>query len=163
MSYALLSLLALAGALPPIRPARRNLLTRPVFAAYRKLLPQMSDTEREALAAGSFWHAGDRFRARQHPLRALACRYLLVVDEPGTKLGLPEVMLGIFPGWGGMLRLPRRIGPAAAETAQRPVQVRRRPWSAQAGRAEGAAGVLSGPLRDHRHLAEAWRQCAGGA
>lgn len=45
---------------------------------------------------------------------ALACRYLLVVDEPGTKLGLPEVMLGIFPGWGGMLRLPRRIGPAAA-------------------------------------------------
>jgi 3-hydroxyacyl-CoA dehydrogenase/enoyl-CoA hydratase/3-hydroxybutyryl-CoA epimerase len=45
---------------------------------------------------------------------ALACRFLLVVDEPGTKLGLPEVMLGIFPGWGGMLRLPQRIGPAAA-------------------------------------------------
>lgn len=45
---------------------------------------------------------------------ALACRYLLAVDAPGTKFGLPEVMLGIFPGWGGMLRLPRRIGPAAA-------------------------------------------------
>jgi 3-hydroxyacyl-CoA dehydrogenase/enoyl-CoA hydratase/3-hydroxybutyryl-CoA epimerase len=45
---------------------------------------------------------------------ALACRYLLVIDEPGTKLGLPEVMLGIFPGWGGMLRLPERVGPAAA-------------------------------------------------
>lgn len=45
---------------------------------------------------------------------ALACRFLLVVDEPGTKLGMPEVMLGIFPGWGGMLRLPQRIGPAAA-------------------------------------------------
>jgi len=45
---------------------------------------------------------------------ALACRYLLAVDESGTKMGLPEVMLGIFPGWGGMLRLPRRIGPAAA-------------------------------------------------
>ena len=45
---------------------------------------------------------------------ALACRYLLAVDEPGTKLGLPEVMLGIFPGWGGMLRLPQRVGPAAA-------------------------------------------------
>ncbi|MCK6391911.1 MAG: enoyl-CoA hydratase-related protein, partial [Azonexus sp.] len=29
---------------------------------------------------------------------ALACRYLLVVDEPGTQLALPEVMLGIFPG-----------------------------------------------------------------
>ncbi len=45
---------------------------------------------------------------------ALACRYLLAVDESGTKMGLPEVMLGIFPGWGGMLRLPRRVGPAAA-------------------------------------------------
>ena len=45
---------------------------------------------------------------------ALACRYLLAVDEPGTKMGLPEVMLGIFPGWGGMLRLPQRLGPAAA-------------------------------------------------
>ncbi|WP_374344513.1 3-hydroxyacyl-CoA dehydrogenase NAD-binding domain-containing protein [Azonexus sp.] len=45
---------------------------------------------------------------------ALACRYLLAVDEPGTRLGLPEVMLGIFPGWGGMLRLPQRVGPGAA-------------------------------------------------
>ncbi|WP_306607351.1 3-hydroxyacyl-CoA dehydrogenase NAD-binding domain-containing protein [Azonexus sp.] len=45
---------------------------------------------------------------------ALACRYLLAVDEAGTKMGLPEVMLGIFPGWGGMLRLPQRVGPAAA-------------------------------------------------
>ncbi len=45
---------------------------------------------------------------------ALACRYLLAVDESGTKMGLPEVMLGIFPGWGGMLRLPKRVGPATA-------------------------------------------------
>lgn len=45
---------------------------------------------------------------------ALACRTLLVVDEPDTRLGLPEVMLGIFPGWGGMLRLPQRVGASAA-------------------------------------------------
>lgn len=45
---------------------------------------------------------------------ALACRYLLVADEPGTKLALPEVLLGIFPGWGGMLRLPQRVGPSIA-------------------------------------------------
>ncbi len=45
---------------------------------------------------------------------ALACRYLLAVDEPSTRMGLPEVMLGIVPGWGGMLRLPQRIGPQAA-------------------------------------------------
>lgn len=45
---------------------------------------------------------------------ALACRYRLVADEPGTSLALPEVMLGIFPGWGGMLRLPQVIGAPAA-------------------------------------------------
>ena len=45
---------------------------------------------------------------------ALACRYRVAVDEPGTRLALPEVMLGIVPGWGGMLRLPRLVGPAAA-------------------------------------------------
>ncbi|MDD3355259.1 enoyl-CoA hydratase-related protein, partial [Zoogloea sp.] len=45
---------------------------------------------------------------------ALACRYRLTVDEPGTRLSLPEVMLGIYPAWGGMRRLPALIGPAAA-------------------------------------------------
>ncbi|MCP5297606.1 MAG: enoyl-CoA hydratase/isomerase family protein [Rhodocyclaceae bacterium] len=45
---------------------------------------------------------------------ALACRYRVAVDEPGTRIALPEVMLGIVPGWGGMLRLPQVIGPAAA-------------------------------------------------
>jgi 3-hydroxyacyl-CoA dehydrogenase/enoyl-CoA hydratase/3-hydroxybutyryl-CoA epimerase len=45
---------------------------------------------------------------------ALACRYRVVVDEPGTRLGLPEVLLGIVPGWGGMKRLPDLIGAPAA-------------------------------------------------
>jgi 3-hydroxyacyl-CoA dehydrogenase/enoyl-CoA hydratase/3-hydroxybutyryl-CoA epimerase len=45
---------------------------------------------------------------------ALACRYRIVVDEPDTRMALPEVMLGIVPGWGGMLRLPQVVGPAAA-------------------------------------------------
>ena len=45
---------------------------------------------------------------------ALACRYRVVIDEPGTRLGLPEVMLGILPGWGGIKRLPRLTGAPAA-------------------------------------------------
>ena len=45
---------------------------------------------------------------------ALACRYRVVVDEPATRLGLPEVMLGIVPGWGGITRLPRLTGAPAA-------------------------------------------------
>ncbi len=45
---------------------------------------------------------------------ALACRYRVVVDEPATRLGLPEVMLGILPGWGGIKRLPHLTGAPAA-------------------------------------------------
>jgi 3-hydroxyacyl-CoA dehydrogenase/enoyl-CoA hydratase/3-hydroxybutyryl-CoA epimerase len=41
---------------------------------------------------------------------ALACRYRVALDEPETRLGLPEVQLGIHPGIGGSLRLPRLIG-----------------------------------------------------
>ncbi|MFM9888875.1 MAG: 3-hydroxyacyl-CoA dehydrogenase NAD-binding domain-containing protein [Burkholderiales bacterium] len=45
---------------------------------------------------------------------ALACRYRVAVDDPGTRFALPEVMLGIIPAWGGMKRLPRLVGPSAA-------------------------------------------------
>jgi 3-hydroxyacyl-CoA dehydrogenase/enoyl-CoA hydratase/3-hydroxybutyryl-CoA epimerase len=42
---------------------------------------------------------------------ALGCRYRITDDGASTKLGLPEVKLGIQPGWGGSVRLPRLIGP----------------------------------------------------
>jgi 3-hydroxyacyl-CoA dehydrogenase/enoyl-CoA hydratase/3-hydroxybutyryl-CoA epimerase len=45
---------------------------------------------------------------------ALACRYRIAADIPQTRLGLPEVRLGIHPGFGGTVRLPRLIGPVAA-------------------------------------------------
>lgn len=40
---------------------------------------------------------------------ALACRFR-VVEEAKTRIGLPEVKLGIHPAWGGSVRLPRLIG-----------------------------------------------------
>ena len=47
---------------------------------------------------------------------ALACRYRVASRDPSTRIALPEVKLGIFPGWGGSARLPRLIGaPAALE------------------------------------------------
>ncbi|HEY5593823.1 MAG TPA: 3-hydroxyacyl-CoA dehydrogenase NAD-binding domain-containing protein, partial [Nitrospiria bacterium] len=45
---------------------------------------------------------------------ALACRYRLASDHRKTRIGLPEVMLGILPAWGGTTRLPRLIGLSAA-------------------------------------------------
>lgn len=45
---------------------------------------------------------------------ALACRYRVALDEPATRLGLPEVLLGIHPGFGGTMRLTRLIGAPGA-------------------------------------------------
>lgn len=45
---------------------------------------------------------------------ALACSYRLATDRPETRISLPEVRLGIIPGFGGTVRLPRLIGPKAA-------------------------------------------------
>jgi len=45
---------------------------------------------------------------------ALACRYRIALDDPGTKLGLPEIKLGIHPGFGGAMRLPLLVGAPAA-------------------------------------------------
>jgi len=42
----------------------------------------------------------------------LACHYRVAADNPKTRLGLPEVKVGLFPGGGGTQRLPRMM-PAA--------------------------------------------------
>jgi 3-hydroxyacyl-CoA dehydrogenase/enoyl-CoA hydratase/3-hydroxybutyryl-CoA epimerase len=45
---------------------------------------------------------------------ALACRYRVASRDPSTRIGLPEVKLGIYPGWGGSVRLPLLVGVPAA-------------------------------------------------
>jgi enoyl-CoA hydratase/carnithine racemase len=44
----------------------------------------------------------------------MACRYRVCVDDPKAVLGLPEVMLGIHPGFGGTVRAVRLVGVTAA-------------------------------------------------
>ncbi len=47
---------------------------------------------------------------------ALVCDYRIAIDDEKTRLGLPKVLLGIHPGWGGTIRLPRLLGgPASLE------------------------------------------------
>ena len=45
---------------------------------------------------------------------ALACRYRVAVEDPRTRMALPEVMLGIWPLMGGVMRLPRIVAPTEA-------------------------------------------------
>ncbi|CCN05095.1 Putative acyl-CoA dehydrogenase, partial [Bordetella bronchiseptica Bbr77] len=63
----------LAAALLGIGPLRRALLSRPILAAYRKVLPAMSDTEREALEAGTVWWEGELFGGRPDWRKLLDC------------------------------------------------------------------------------------------
>ncbi len=40
----------------------------------------------------------------------LACHRIIAADNPKAKIGLPEIMVGIFPGAGGTTRLVRKMG-----------------------------------------------------
>ncbi|MDR3616535.1 MAG: 3-hydroxyacyl-CoA dehydrogenase NAD-binding domain-containing protein [Candidatus Obscuribacterales bacterium] len=41
---------------------------------------------------------------------ALSCKYRIATDSKSTKIGLPETKLGVLPGWGGTIKLPRLVG-----------------------------------------------------
>jgi 3-hydroxyacyl-CoA dehydrogenase/enoyl-CoA hydratase/3-hydroxybutyryl-CoA epimerase len=41
---------------------------------------------------------------------ALACDYIVAVEDKKTRLSLPEIKIGIHPGFGGCVRLPKRVG-----------------------------------------------------
>jgi 3-hydroxyacyl-CoA dehydrogenase/enoyl-CoA hydratase/3-hydroxybutyryl-CoA epimerase len=45
---------------------------------------------------------------------ALACHHRIALDTPGTKIGCPEVTLGLLPGGGGVVRAVRLLGIADA-------------------------------------------------
>lgn len=44
----------------------------------------------------------------------LACDYRIASDDSSTRIGLPETQLGILPGFGGCVRMPRVVGIQAA-------------------------------------------------
>lgn len=62
-------------------PLRRALITRPVFGVFKKVLPEMSSTEREALEAGDVWLEGEMFRGRPDWSKLLSFSYTKLTRE----------------------------------------------------------------------------------
>jgi acyl-CoA dehydrogenase len=76
-----------------VGPLRRALLTSPIFGLYKKILPQMSQTEQEALDAGTVWWDGDLFTGRpdwnkllNYPAAKLTAEEQAFVDGPTEEL-----------------------------------------------------------------------------
>ena len=83
---------------------------------------------------------------------ALACRMRIAARAPETRIALPEVQLGIHPGWGGTARLPRLIGAPKALA----MMLAGRAASAERALAEGLVDRLATPdalLDEARKLA----------
>jgi acyl-CoA dehydrogenase len=72
-----------------LRPLRRGLITRHILRVFRRLLPRMSDTEREAIDAGTVWWDGELFSGRPDWQRLLSAPPPRLSDEEQAFLDGP--------------------------------------------------------------------------
>ena len=87
-------LLLLAAAIPLLLPEqRRRLFTAPLFAWFQRVLPPMSDTERDAIEAGTVWWDGELFSGRpnwntllDYPKAQLSDEEQAFIDGPTEEL-----------------------------------------------------------------------------
>ena len=77
---------------------------RPIQARGLEMLEELEKGKKPVVAAihGTGFGLGTEL--------PLACHARILSNDPSTKMGLPEVKLGILPGGGGTQRLPRLIG-----------------------------------------------------
>jgi len=91
---------ALFAALSVLKPLRRAIVTRPLFAVFKKVLPAMSDTEREALEAGSIWWDADLFSGNPSWKKLLGYpQAKLSADEQAFVDGPTEELCGMLDEW----------------------------------------------------------------
>ena len=80
-----------------IRPLRKAVLTRPFLKVYRRMLPAMSDTEREALEAGTVWWDGELFTGKPDWSKLLSAKApQLTAEEQAFLDGPCEELCGMI-------------------------------------------------------------------
>jgi acyl-CoA dehydrogenase len=83
-----------------IRPLRKALISRPFLKAYMRLLPAMSQTEKEALEAGTVWWDGELFSGKPRFDKLLASKPpQLTAEEQAFLDGPCEELCRMFDDW----------------------------------------------------------------
>jgi acyl-CoA dehydrogenase len=83
-----------------VRPLRVRLVTRPFLRSYRRLLPSMSATEREALDAGTVWWDGELFTGGPNWQKLMSAKVpVLTVDEQAFLDGPCEDLCAMLDDW----------------------------------------------------------------
>ncbi|MGH8286331.1 MAG: acyl-CoA dehydrogenase [Steroidobacteraceae bacterium] len=83
-----------------LRPLRKALITRPFMKAYLRLLPPMSQTEREALEAGTVWWDGELFTGAPKWAKLLAAKPpQLSIEEQNFLDGPCEELCRMIDDW----------------------------------------------------------------
>ncbi len=83
-----------------VRPLRKALITRPFMKAYMRMLPSMSQTEKEALEAGTVWWDGELFSGKPKFEKLLASKVpQLTAEEQAFIDGPCEELCRMFDDW----------------------------------------------------------------
>ena len=83
-----------------IRPLRKALVSRPFLKGYMRLLPAMSDTEREALEAGTVWWDGELFTGNPDWSKLLREAPATLTDEEKAFLNGPvDELCAMLDDW----------------------------------------------------------------
>ncbi len=91
---------ALFAAFSVVKPLRRAAVTAPLFGVFKKVLPAMSDTEREALEAGSVWWDADLFSGNPDWKKLLAYpQSRLTPEEQAFVDGPVEAVCAMLDEW----------------------------------------------------------------
>ncbi|HEX5163036.1 MAG TPA: acyl-CoA dehydrogenase [Steroidobacteraceae bacterium] len=83
-----------------VRPLRKALITRPFMKAYMRMLPSMSQTEKEALEAGTVWWDGELFTGKPKFEKLLASKAPQLTPEEQAFIDGPcEELCRMFDDW----------------------------------------------------------------